>query len=569
MGRVDKAGWISNIRVANEINFVMFQESQLTSMQNVNLDRFWGRGDYEVDWVDATGRSGGIVSMWDKKVFQKLSVLKHRNILVVHGIIKSIGMKVGLVNVYAPQKIDDKRVVWRELERIISQDPSVWIVGGDFNCVRDRSERKSSKFDVVSTNEFNDFLDGLDLHEYGLQGRKYTFVAGNKCSRIDRIFVSLNFLNRWPNAEYRALPRGKSDHSPLILKVEYRNFGPKPFKFFNSWLDRDGFADLITTNAGRFCENTCPDIFLLHKLKFIRKAIVEWKTRNMRFEEEEVQSIRVDLDELDGEVEHRDLREEEQWVYCEGHRRLREIEQSSGPWSKIVKAAYATQVQGTRFINMIRGMLGDGTDIRFWLDTWISDMPLRDLFPNLFRLERNKWCKVVDRIGNDNDAGLVQWEWKRYPSSDDETRELIECFRLVTAVRLQHRRDSWRWNSGSNITYTVKETRKWLRNDQVFAERFPRAIQITFSHVVVAFEWLLRRRVGYVREASFPPDDHVLCAKTVLSSCCSLFWPTCLRLPGKRIIYGICSSSVCSGKGMYIGRTGMRDHFSQARRRRA
>lgn len=140
--------------------------------------------------------------------------------------------------------------------------------------------------------------------------------------------------------------------------------------------------------------------------------------------------------------------------------------QSSGPWSKIVKAAYATQVQGTRFINMIRGMLGDGTDIRFWLDSWISDMPLRDLFPNLFRLERNKWCKVVDRIGNDNDAGLVQWEWKRYPSSDDETRELIECFRLVTSVRLQHRRDSWRWNSGSNITYTVKETRKWLRNDQ-------------------------------------------------------------------------------------------------------
>ncbi|PWA75817.1 RNA-directed DNA polymerase, eukaryota, Nucleotide-binding alpha-beta plait domain protein [Artemisia annua] len=539
MGRVDKAGWISNVRVANEVCFVMFQESQLVSMQNVNLDRFWGRGEYEAEWVEATGRSGGIVSMWDKKVFQKLSVLKHRNILVVHGIIKSNGMKVGMVNVYAPQKIDDKRVVWKELERIIRQDSSLWIVGGDFNCVRDRSERKSSKFDAVSSNEFNDFLDDLDLHEYGLQGRKFTFVAGNKCSRIDRIFVSLNFVNEWPNAEYRALPRGKSDHSPLILKVEYRNFGPKPFKFFNSWLDREGFEEMIVSNANRFYESSCPDLFLLHKLKFIRRAIVEWKSRFLKLEEEEVQSIRVDLEELDMEVETRDLREEEQWVYCEGNRRLREIEideigkihwvawdkvarskalgglglnrlldcnysmmfkwiwrykveenvlwkrviealhvsnrrwdmipwnkQSSGPWSKIVKTAYATQVQGTRFINMIRGTIGNGLDIRFWLDTWISDEPLKDLFPSLFRLERNKWCKVADRLGNANGGGVIQWEWKRYPALDDETRELIECHRLVTAIRLNQRNDSWRWNSGSNVTYTVKEARKWLRNEE-------------------------------------------------------------------------------------------------------
>ncbi|XP_022014092.1 uncharacterized protein LOC110913577 [Helianthus annuus] len=326
MGRVDKADWISSIRVANEIGFVMFQESQLESMLNVNLDRFWGRGDFDVDWVDATGRSGGIVSMWDKKVFHKLSVHKHRNVLVVHGFLKNSGVKVGMVNVYAPQKIEDKRVVWLELDRILQQDSSYWIVGGDFNCVRDRSERKSSKFNAASTNEFNEFLDGADLHEYGLRGRKFTFVSGNKCSRIDRIFVSLNFLNKWPNAEYRALARGKSDHSPLVLKVEYRNYGPKPFKFFNSWLDRDGFEEVVSNAANRFSEDSVPDIFLLHKLKYIRGAILKWKSRYLKVEEEELHGIQVELEELDKEVENRDLTEDEQWTLCEGNKRLREIE---------------------------------------------------------------------------------------------------------------------------------------------------------------------------------------------------------------------------------------------------
>ncbi|KAJ0768030.1 putative reverse transcriptase zinc-binding domain-containing protein [Helianthus annuus] len=140
--------------------------------------------------------------------------------------------------------------------------------------------------------------------------------------------------------------------------------------------------------------------------------------------------------------------------------------QSSGPWSKIVKAAYATQIQGTRFINMIRGSIGNGWDIWFWIDTWVSDEPLKDIFPSLFRLEKNKWCKVVDRLGNDNGSGIIQWEWKRYPATSDETRELIDCHRMVSAIQLQQRDDSWRWNSGSNVMYTVKEVRRWLCSDQ-------------------------------------------------------------------------------------------------------
>ncbi|XP_021995828.1 uncharacterized protein LOC110893012 [Helianthus annuus] len=248
-------------------------------MDGTDIGRFWGNGDCHFDHVDATGRSGGLISICDPKKSVKVSVDKHRNFLTVYWKMKDSGKDMTIINMYAPQKLIDKKALWTELEWVIVQDSSYWIVGGDFNCVRDRSERRNSKFIASATNDFKEFLDGVGLHEYGLRGRKFTIVSGNKCSRIDRLFVSWSFLNDWPNAEYRALAREKSDHSPLILKVEYRNFGAKPFHFFNSWLYRDGFDDVVVKAASDFNGSGPPDIVLMNKFKRIRQEIVKWRMK--------------------------------------------------------------------------------------------------------------------------------------------------------------------------------------------------------------------------------------------------------------------------------------------------
>ncbi|XP_022041656.2 uncharacterized protein LOC110944302 [Helianthus annuus] len=327
MGRGDKGEWVSNIRVVNEVSFIMLQESQLASLNGLDMGRFWGRGLFDFEHVDATGRFGGLVSIWDQNFFQKTSVHKHRYFLAVHGIIKGSGLNVCLVNVCAPQKINDKRALWRELKRFMQHNSTYWIVGGNFNSVRDRSERRNTKFNIAFSNEFNDFIDKVELHEYGLKGRKFTFVSGNKCSRIDRIFVSLNFLNDWPAAEYRALAREKSDHSPLVLKVAYRNFEPKPFRFFNSWIDRVGFDDMIKRAASNFQGSGAPDVCLMKKFKFLRNSILDWKKTILQMEEQEQHTIMLELEELDKEVECRDLLDEEQWTFWEGKKRVKELEE--------------------------------------------------------------------------------------------------------------------------------------------------------------------------------------------------------------------------------------------------
>ncbi|XP_071687548.1 uncharacterized protein [Rutidosis leptorrhynchoides] len=42
-----------------------------------------------------------------------------------------------------------------------------------------------------------------------------------------------------------ALERGKSDHCPIILKNDVRNFRPKPIKVFDDWLDIEGVEECI------------------------------------------------------------------------------------------------------------------------------------------------------------------------------------------------------------------------------------------------------------------------------------------------------------------------------------
>lgn len=270
LGGEEKSPWIRSLRLVNEIGFIMLQETQFSSLDGMDISRFWGNGEFSYEWVGATGRSGGLLSLWDPRRFTLVSVEKHRYYLCTRGVLKETGKSITLINVYSPQKLVDKRLLWTELERIIVQDQEYWIVGGDFNCVRDRMERRKSKFIASVTNEFNDFIDKVGLHEFMLRGRKFTYVSGNKCSRIDRILVSWSVINDWPNAEYRALAREKSDHSPLILKVEVRNYGAKPFRLYNSWLLHSDLEDLVDRTVKDFSGYGPPDIVLMNKFKLLR-----------------------------------------------------------------------------------------------------------------------------------------------------------------------------------------------------------------------------------------------------------------------------------------------------------
>lgn len=45
----------------------------------------------------------------------------------------------------------------------------------------------------------------------------------------------------------------------------------------------------------------------------------------------------------------------------------------------------------------LKNMVGNGRTTRFWLDTWIGNIPLKDCFSHLFSLEQNRNHSIADR----------------------------------------------------------------------------------------------------------------------------------------------------------------------------
>ncbi|KAF5753621.1 putative RNA-directed DNA polymerase [Helianthus annuus] len=136
-----------------------------------------------------------------------------------------------------------------------------------------------------------------------------------------------------------------------------------------------------------------------------------------------------------------------------------------GVWSKIVSLGSQIKRQGKSFINIIRAKVGNGKKIRSWIDPWIEDCSLKDLYPDLFRLEQDKFCLVDDRFDRLDQRNVVKWCWRSYPESAAEVQQLLLLHKSLTDVMLSNRADEWVWSFGSNLIVSVKDTRKWLKVD--------------------------------------------------------------------------------------------------------
>ena len=134
--RVDgKAGWSRNLRKRYAVDFLGFQESQVSRLSFRDLVNFWGDGSLDFDVMDPHGRSGGIVNMWNPKVFKKLSSFKQRHFVVTTGSLVSDGTVLNVFNVYAPQRAGAKKRLWEDLAGHIRGCSGLIVLMGDFNAV--------------------------------------------------------------------------------------------------------------------------------------------------------------------------------------------------------------------------------------------------------------------------------------------------------------------------------------------------------------------------------------------------------------------------------------------------
>lgn len=64
-------------------------------------------------------------------------------------------------------------------------------------------------------------------------------------SRLDRFLLSESLIARWKISAQWIGDRDISDHCLVWLIEDEKNWGPKPFKFNNCWLDHEDFKSFV------------------------------------------------------------------------------------------------------------------------------------------------------------------------------------------------------------------------------------------------------------------------------------------------------------------------------------
>ncbi|PWA77843.1 Endonuclease/exonuclease/phosphatase [Artemisia annua] len=222
IGVCGKSRWIKSLKNEFGISFLGIQETMVKDIQASTVSNYWGGLGFDFESVDAVGNLGGLVNIWDPKVFSKDSVFKDNNFLLVSGLILDGSIRLNIINVYAPQNNVEKLNLWSRIIQTIKSGHGWWIIFGDFNSVRDREERKNSSFDPGSARDFNDFIDEAGLREYGLKGwvnnGPYDINLLNKLKRLRGVLR--DWFRRYSVKEVEEVSRLRKEKDDLEVQME-------------------------------------------------------------------------------------------------------------------------------------------------------------------------------------------------------------------------------------------------------------------------------------------------------------------------------------------------------------
>ncbi|XP_045831189.1 uncharacterized protein LOC123922522 [Trifolium pratense] len=213
-------------------------------------------------------------------------------------------MRVNIVNVYSPCNLAGKRKLWEDLLNLRRGDSGEWCIGGDFNAILHLSERKGSSVATrrSEVNFFREFVDDMELIDIPVLGKKFSWFSldGIAISRLDRFLLLEGFLKKNGVKGQWIRDRDISDHCPVWLLSSSCNWGPKPFRVINGWLEHpesNGFVE----SAWKSYDIRGKKAFVLkEKLKLLRESLKKWNKEVFGYLDLNIEKTVSDINEFEG-----------------------------------------------------------------------------------------------------------------------------------------------------------------------------------------------------------------------------------------------------------------------------
>ncbi|GKE65601.1 RNA-directed DNA polymerase, eukaryota, reverse transcriptase zinc-binding domain protein, partial [Tanacetum coccineum] len=278
----DKCKAIAKLCNNHKVAFLGIQETHTIKIEPFKVKSLWGNFHFDFAVSPSSGRSGGLVSIWDPDVFYKLNIFVTENLLITEGIWKSSHTHCYMINVYAPQDDRKKETLWHNILNHMERNQGHYFIFGDFNVVRNASERIGTAFNSSSANAFNQFILDGHLWDFPLGGHLFTRInnRGDKLSKLDRFLITENTTSLLHNYHAQVIECHISDHRPILLSPSTTDFGPTPFKFYNSWLIDKNLQDIVI-DFWNHHDDSCPNPIVRFgkKMKDLKLLIKDWSKK--------------------------------------------------------------------------------------------------------------------------------------------------------------------------------------------------------------------------------------------------------------------------------------------------
>jgi exonuclease III len=311
-----KYKFISDLTKENGLNFIAISETGRSEFTPRFLKNLCAGREYLWHCKAPIGRSGGMLMGVDLQTFDIGAIEEGDYYIKFHLCNKTDEFKWALVMVYGPAQAENKEQFLAELVRMCSHENLPLLMGGDYNILRHPSEKNNDRYNARWPFLFNAVIDSLNLRELEMSGRKYTWannLATPTFEKLDRVLMTTEWEEKFPLTTVRALTRGLSDHTPLLLNSgEPSSTGTRPlFKFEIGWLLREGFIELIREIWSNTVVGQTPMERWQGKIRRVRQYLRGWAKNTSGQYKKEKKEILNTLDGLNKKEENISLHPDE------------------------------------------------------------------------------------------------------------------------------------------------------------------------------------------------------------------------------------------------------------------
>lgn len=281
MGSSLKTNAVRDLLKSEHPDILLLQETKINDQDFKNFLKI--NKIYEGTTISASGASGGIGTIWDKRNWKLLSQ-KHSSWWLrsdVQNVTKT--EEYTIYNIYAPHQLHDKAACWNSIkEDLLEMQGRSIFLGGDLNLIRNSEEKLGGNFLADSSRDsLEEIILNHNLVDFQPQNGRFTWSnkrtgRHNIKERLDRILVQERIVTRFACVKSFIIQGYYSDHKPVTLKLDKgSNFGPLPFRYNRMWEEQEDFR-LMVKDQWLTEVRGSPHYVWESKIKILRSAIKQW-----------------------------------------------------------------------------------------------------------------------------------------------------------------------------------------------------------------------------------------------------------------------------------------------------